>query len=211
MARRACGGRVSRRAAIVVRRYLAYTVAAFLLMGMINLLVGEGDYSTLVENRLIEWMQFGMVAGTGAFLMLACFRSGESGRVLAVVLGSIACFAALRELDELLDALIPVVGWKIAFALPVFAIVYALRHRSAFVQGLDRLVSMPAFALFWSGFLIAVPLAQLLGHGELLQALMGDDYIRAYKHVIEESAELIGYWVIVAAALEFRLTYRPPR
>jgi len=63
-------------------------------------------------------------------------------------------------------------------------------------------VGSPAFVLGWAGVMIVLPVAQLIGHGPFLEAMLGEHYRRAYKHVIEESAELIGYMMLAAAAVE---------
>ncbi|MDT8408942.1 MAG: hypothetical protein RQ741_05030 [Wenzhouxiangellaceae bacterium] len=192
-------------------RYFAYTLFAFILMKLLGVLLQNGNYAWLFEHQPIEWLHFSLLLASVIVLWPGRGPGNDRYRVVATVLLSLAAFASLRELDLLLDRLIPVLGWKIAFVLPVFAIAYATVHRRIFWQAMDRFVSMPAFALFWSGFVIAVPLAQLLGHGPLLQALMGEDYIHMYKQVIEESAELIGYFVILAAAFEYRFTFSSER
>jgi len=66
----------------------------------------------------------------------------------------------------------------------------------------------PAFTMLWAGFVVAVPVAQLLGHGSFLKSLMGDDYIRSYKRVIEECGELIGYMLLLAGSVESVINMR---
>lgn len=45
-------------------------------------------------------------------------------------------------------------------------------------------------------------LAQLVGHRPFLQLVMGDDYTGQYKRVIEESVELVGYFLLFVGSLE---------
>lgn len=56
---------------------------------------------------------------------------------------------------------------------------------------------------------MAVPFAQLVGHGNFLQIIMGDDYVRDYKRVIEELGELFGYLLLVIGSVEFTLQMAP--
>lgn len=50
--------------------------------------------------------------------------------------------------------------------------------------------------------IVAVPIAQLLGHAAFLESLMGENYMRAYKRVIEESGELLGYLLLLEGSIE---------
>jgi len=54
----------------------------------------------------------------------------------------------------------------------------------------------------WCGFVIAVPFAQMVGHGEFLMEVMGDDYVPHYKRVIEELGELVGYIIMLVGVAE---------
>lgn len=72
-------------------------------------------------------------------------------------------------------------------------------------------LSSRAFATLWAGFIVAVPVAQLLGHGPFLETLMGDDDERSYKRVIEESGELIGSILLLAGSIESMVQMRVAR
>ena len=63
-------------------------------------------------------------------------------------------------------------------------------------------VSRRGFAILWAGFVVAIVFAQLVGHGPFLKELMGDDYVRDYKRVIEELGELFGYALLVMGSVE---------
>ena len=67
---------------------------------------------------------------------------------------------------------------------------------------IEQFIRTRSFALLWCGFIVAVPYAQLVGHGNFLELLMGDDYMRDYKRVIEELGELLGYLLIMVGSLE---------
>jgi hypothetical protein len=60
----------------------------------------------------------------------------------------------------------------------------------------------------WSGFLAVVVLAQLVGHAELLKLVMGSDFKKGYKQIIEGSLELFGYYLIWFGTLEALLEAR---
>jgi len=74
-----------------------------------------------------------------------------------------------------------------------------------------RLPHSRAFSLLWAGFIIAVPFAQLVGHGAFLQIVMGDDYSRNYPRIIEELGEFMGYVLLLIGGFELILQLRAAR
>ena len=62
--------------------------------------------------------------------------------------------------------------------------------------------------MLWAGFIILVPIAQLLGHRPLLMLIFAEDYTFALKQTIEETLELCGYLVCLAGMSEIFLEER---
>jgi len=75
---------------------------------------------------------------------------------------------------------------------------------------LAQFLATHSVVVLWAGFLIAVPLGQLVGHGDFLQTLMGDDYLRDYKRVLEETFEVMGYILMLAGTVEAAVELRCP-
>jgi len=186
-------------------RFLIYTVAITTFCMQLPSTIADGDMQEFTENRWVEWLQFALVVGSvGLFTVRA--RLVPGARELLMLLAGLYALAAVRELDDLLDSLVPYLGWKIGptLILPLLGglvVVRFARVREQFAS----FVGSPAFVLGWAGFMIVVPIAQLIGHGPFLEAMLGEHYHRAYKHVIEESAELTGYMMLAAAAVETAL------
>jgi len=44
--------------------------------------------------------------------------------------------------------------------------------------------------------MVAFPFAQLVGHGAFMQVIMGDDYSRDYRRMIEEIGGANGLWAV---------------
>jgi len=184
-----------------VVRLSLYTTVVFAFTASLPLFVQHQDITVYRENGPVEWLQFSLLAA--ATLVLVAGASRMPGlRIVLLVLACFSAFAATRELDAILDAVLPGIGWKIAFAYLAVAAALVLGDRDGLMAQLRWFVSGRGFALLWAGFVIAVPFAQLVGHGAFLQLLMGEDYIRYYKTVIEESGELFGYFLIFAGSLE---------
>lgn len=184
----------------ILLRFTAYTVALFVFTAALPLLV-KGDIVLFKENGPIEWFQFGLlVVATAVFV-----RGGLSMpdfRNLFFLLAAISAFAAIRELDVFLHRTIPGIGWKIGIPLILYALISAYRNRECLKQQLSHFLATRAFAIVWAGFLVAVPFGQLIGHGAFLQLVMGDDYNRDYKRVIEEILEVMGYALLLIGSFE---------
>lgn len=189
-------------------RFILYTLAIAAFCALLPWTIADGDVQEFTENRWVEWLQLALIAGSVGLLLATARRARGAGELLVLIAGLYA-IAAFRELDAVLESLVPWLGWKIGptVLLPLLLgllIVRAGRVREQF----GAFLGSPAFVLGWAGFMMVVPIAQLIGHGPFLEAMLGDHYHRAYKHAIEESAELIGYIMLAAAAVEAWV--RPP-
>lgn len=185
----------------LILHFTVYTVAIFIFTSSLPFLLQDGEIAYFKENGLIEWMQLSCLLTACTIFLIGCMFISQF-REIFILLASVCAFAAVRELDSFLDNLIPVIGWKIATVIIVFAAWMAYIHKEKLAKQVPRFLSSPAFVVLWAGFIMAVPVAQLLGHGEFLETLMGDDYNHAYKRVIEESGEVVGYLLIVAGSVE---------
>ena len=181
-------------------RFVLYTVAITTFCMLLPSIVADGNIRGFTENRWVEWLQFALVFGSAGLLVDGARRVPESRELLMLIAGFYG-LAAFRELDALLDELVPLLGWKIGptVLLPLIAGLAIARARRVGDQ-FASFIGSSGFVLGWAGFMI--PVAQLIGHGPFLEAMMGDHYHRAYKRVIEESGELVGYMMLAAAAIE---------
>jgi len=188
---------------VVGARFLVYTLAILGCTLSLPLVVGsDGDIAAFKENGAIEWTQC-MLLAVAALLLFATAAQRTFLGQSAVLLGLLVSVAATRELDSVLEAWLPLVSWKLPVVLlGLAAAAVAWRSRAVLRPQLERLLSYRGLPLLWAGFVVAVPFGQLVGHGELLEALMGDDYTRDYKRVIEETTELVGYALIVVGTIE---------
>jgi len=187
----------------VLFRFGLYTLIVFGFMGSLPYWVGEGDYLIFAENAFIQRLQLALLAATSMLLFVAARSSGTPS--VCILLGLVTMMAFNRELDSFWNKIIPVFGWKaMATLFAIFGGAVAYTSRSTLKYQIKRFLDEHArsFGLFWCGFVVVVPVAQLLGHGDFLKELMGDDYIHYYKRVIEELGELSGYMLLLFGALE---------
>ena len=191
----------------LVARFTAYTLVILVIFASLVPMVYDGDTATFRENGPIEWTQFGLIVVTSAvFLSGACFVTRF--RQVFFLLASICATAAFRELDSIMDRAIPLLGWKIGLFIPVLALCALYAGRNILGAQVRAFVTVQGFAILWTGFIVIVAVAQVVGHGDLLKQLLGDGYTRHYKRFIEETLELIGYWLLLVGGFESLLQLR---
>ncbi|MFO7861356.1 MAG: hypothetical protein R6U41_09050 [Desulfosalsimonas sp.] len=194
----------------VLIRFFVYTLLLLLLGGFLNYVAGFGDIEQFKEGGILEWLQFAVLGVSAALMMAAAMRRKPGGKIFPVITAFAALLAMVRECDALLDQAIPVGGWQAPAAiLVVSAILLAWYNRRIFGRELARFAATPVFALMWAG-LIVVIYGQLTGHGPFLEPLLGDDYDRDYKRLLEECLEMLGYFFILVASLELFLEHGDP-
>lgn len=113
----------------VVIRFAAYTLAIFIITASLTPLAEYKDiYFIFTEHGPVEWLQLGLLVAASVSFFTGFF-SLPAFRELFLILASVSAFAAVRELDSLLDKAIPWIGWKIGFALLLFAAALAWKKR----------------------------------------------------------------------------------
>lgn len=135
-------------------------------------MVVDGDIAFFKENGPIEWFQFSLLLGATA-VFLAGTLLVQAFNPLLAVLACVSAFAAARELDSVLDDVVPVLGWSVAFVFLLAAGTLAYRTRGRLADQVPVFLSSRAFVMLRAGFVVAVPFARLIGDARFLQSLMG--------------------------------------
>jgi len=187
-------------------RYAAYTILIFAATSSLPAFLQDGSIAAFKEGGWVEWCQLILLGATSGLYFYEAFFSHHHQTIFHF-LGCLSAFAAIREMDAFLDRVIPLMGWKIGFLVILYALFSAYAHRKIFLRQIQIFLKTHSVVILWAGFIIAVPIGQLLGHGDFLQALMGDNYERNYKRVIEETLELIGYILVFAGTVEAAVEY----
>lgn len=187
----------------VFARFIIYTLTVFAIAVSLPVVIEYGDFIVFSENGPLEWIQLILIFISASLLLCDSRLRICEFKELFCVIAFLQLFAAAREMDLIFDRFIPVIGWKLPATVCVLVIVLIyLKNKSIFLSQLERFIQTRSFALLWCGFIVAVPYSQLVGHGKFLELLMGDDYMRDYKRVIEELGELLGYLLIMVGSLE---------
>lgn len=187
----------------VVLRFIPYTLVIFAISASLPAVVENGDFVVFEENGPIEWLQFTILLVSAVVLLLYSRLEGYLSGELFSIIALVETAAAIREMDATFDKFIPFLGWKLPFVVCVVIGVFVfLKNKDKVSAQLNGFVCSRAFSLLWCGFIVTIPFAQLVGHGDFLKLLMGNDYVRDYKRVIEELGELLGYMFILMGSFE---------
>lgn len=188
---------------MISARFITYTLIIFAISASLPIAIEIGDVTVFSEDGPIEWLQISILLVSAAILFLNARSKECDYKQMFCVLAQFLLIAAIREMDLIFDRLIPIAGWKlpVIFCLLAAIIIY-WNHKELLVSQVSGFVRTRAFALLWCGFIVAIPYAQLVGNGKFLQLLMGDDYVRDYKRVIEELGELLGYLLLMIGSIE---------
>jgi len=205
-------------------RYLGYTVGVFLTM-VVVLAIADGMPGGLQFSRVlpgisaptselspVELLQNAvLVFCAGAFAWIGV--QDRLRRPMAVSLATLMLACLIRELDFFLDFYVVDNLWQVLCALLISgAAVYGVRHRERFAQGWRRSWPSAGIALLLGGYIVLIPVAQLVGHEALWLDILGDSYQRVVKVAAEEFVELAGYALIAIGTIEFLYAWsRLPR
>lgn len=189
--------------AAVSFRYGFFTLLVLLLIFGIWWLGASRGVALFSEGSPLEWLQLGLLAGTFLTALhgaVKCPRFKQLMRILAIL----PALAIVRELDATLDTMIPKLGWHLPFHMILIpSVFYGWSNRTILARQLKMFVGNRSFGLMWAGLMVSMPFAQLIGHGDFLEQLFGNDYQRPFKRLIEECCELLGYLLILLASIDW--------
>ncbi len=199
----------------VFLRYLLYAlVVAFgsiLMIGIATLVPTGLQFERTISELGVVTSELSPVELLQNLLLLICIMlfgwiASRDRLRCPMALGFCTLFAVclVRELDFFLDFYVIDNLWQVVCAtLLAITLVYLGRHRKRFVNGLARSWPSTGLAIILGGFILLIPFAQLMGHDELWQQIMGDGYIRVVKVAAEEIIELGAYSMLTIGAFEF--------
>lgn len=188
-----------------IARYVLYTV---LLLGVVagKVALATADIKDggrfFTEAGPVETVQIVTLLAAALVLVLSGWRQ-RTRAVILWPLAGIMIVAGIRELDRLLDHLLPLLGWQLPAGVVVFLLGWYVVHNwSAIGREVRTFVASPAFGVLWAGFVIVAVFGQVIGQSQLWEALMADAFDRNVKQAVEESVETFGYLLLAIGAVE---------
>ena len=160
-------------------------------------------HGNILEDSFVEFGQEWFLLGTTTLFAMRAIAKHQGG--LWLVAGFFGCMF-IRELDAYFDMIVHG-AWKyFALALMVFVFFQAWRlGKENTIASLAAFMKTRAFVFIFIGLLIVLIYSRLFGMGELWKAIMGVDFNRTVKNVVEEGSELWGYALVFWGAVKYWL------
>jgi len=109
----------------------------------------------------------------------------------------------VREQDSAIQSLTPWLRWELpAGAILLAGALMLWPRRRRLASEFASFVSSTPFGVLWAALAVTTVVSQLVGHGAFLRIVMGEEYNRDYKRVIEEATELCGYVLLLVGTIE---------
>lgn len=186
----------------LLRRFALFFCAA-IIVGIttgfifIDILVLDNGIS---ETSVTELSQEIIVAIICLFFFVKAYQSSEMRGSFTLIMGFFLCIL-IRELDGVFDRLAH--GSWVWFALTVafICIAIAIREGQKTLKGLIHFITHPSHGMLVSGLLCILLFSRLFGMGELWRKLLGEDYNRTVKNMVEEGSELFGYTLCLISVI----------
>ena len=122
----------------------------------------------------------------------------------AITLATLLSMMLVREFDEVLDTHVFDGAWQlIVLGIIISSTIYIRRLAYPFKDSLLKYANTSSAGIFLSGLLVVIVFSRLIGRGVFWQSVMGENYLRVVKNIAEEGTELLGYTLLLIAAIEF--------
>lgn len=191
----------------IVFNYLLKRLALFLCAAVLiaittgfiflDILVLDNGIS---ETSVTELGQEIIVAIISLFFFVKACQDSEQRGAFTLIMGFFLCIL-IRELDGVFDQIAH--GSWVWFALIVafISIAIAFREGKTTLKGLMHFITHPSHGMLVAGLLCILLFSRLFGMGILWHKLLGEDYNRAVKNMVEEGSELFGYTLCLISVI----------
>jgi hypothetical protein len=164
--------------------------------------LGTSEFSPLETIQPLILIVCGLLMGWVAMNYV-------SQRPVAFAFGGLALAFTILELDYFLDRYLINNLWQVLVGITgALVIVYTYRQRKRLNIALGRVWPSPALALLFAGAVTIFGFVQLVGHEQLWQAILGDNYQPVVSVAVEEFVELLGYLLWLVGSIEYTYQVR---
>lgn len=179
---------------------------ALLASGIVYLIMLEGyrlgTESVYTEQSLTEWLEVACALISGVCFLLVA-RIDRVLRPAVAMLAALCGMMCIREADFLLDVHLFDGAWQLLVTAVLIGVTLYLWWQPDSVSGSIRAYSQqPSAGVLLSGFLVLFVFSRLFGRESFWQRVMGERYQRVVKNIAEEGTEIMGYGLIMIAAIE---------
>ncbi len=164
-----------------------------------------GEEVKFMEDTYTEWTQQTCLLLMSIIFATGAFRYGNY-RALSILLLGCSLIGLVREFNNYFNNRVFDGAWQLLAGLVLVAILALFwKHREAFRAQLLQFISSLSFGLLLAGFLTTFVFSRLYGRTTFWETVMEERYFRSVKNAGEEGAELLGYGLLLMAAVEFYL------
>lgn len=140
---------------------------------------------------------------------LICLRTWRGRSVIrhaAWLLGTFTCVSFIRECDTFFDTYMFRGCWQLFVTSTLaLSLAHLWRHWQSLLAGLNHYLSTLSCGLFMGGFLTTYVFSRLFGARVLWATALQDGYLKIAKTMAEECTELLGYVLLLYAAIEMHV------
>ena len=196
-----------------------FLLRAFLYLisfaGVAYLIDLEGvQYQTLAqydEHTLTEHMQ-DILTLSSSLLFLYAARLDNKLKVASTLLAALLAMMFVRESDSLLDQSLYDGAWETLVLCIGIVLVFFLRGKfSTIYSSLKAYSETACYGTFLAGLVVLLAFSRVMGRGSFWTSVMGENYMRVVKNIVEEGTETLGYTLIFISAVELVLICRKRR
>jgi hypothetical protein len=199
---------------LLIINVLIRIVVYGLLMVLLNQLMfwdadQQGVDMKFMEATFTEWSQQ-IILLVMAAIFAHCAYHYRDMRCLSIVLTGISLTGLVREYNNFFNEQVFDGAWQsLALLVIVTTGVLVWKFRDSFWQELDHYFGSLSSGFLLAGFLTTFIFSRLFGRTVFWETLMEDRYFRSVKNAAEESVELLGYGLLLIAAVEYFFLARP--
>jgi len=164
--------------------------------GAINLNQGISEYS------LTELLQETLLLFTTLSFAYIAYKDHLVRHFSVLITGFFACML-IREFDGLLDIIQHGFWVYPATMVTLLSIIYSLTAPQKTLSAFAKFIQSRHFITLNIGMTLLLVFSRIFGTGDLWQGILGSDYERIIKRVVEEGLEVLGYTIIFYAAMGY--------
>ena len=145
-------------------------------------------------------------------LFLYAARLDDKLKVASTLLAGLLAMMFIRESDSLLDHNVYDGAWETLVLCIGIALAVFLRGKfSTIYSSLKAYSETACYGTFLGGLVVLLAFSRIMGRGSFWTSVMGDNYMRIVKNIVEEGTETLGYTLILMSAIELVLICRKRR
>ena len=190
-------------------RIILYGSLMVLLNQLMVLDAGQqGQEIKFLESTYTEWSQQ-LILLLMTAIFAHCAYHFQKFRCLSIMLAGISAAGLVREYNNFFNEQVFDGAWQsLALLVVILTTVLIWRNREQFWEDIQNFQGTASFGFLLSGFLTTFIFSRLFGRTTFWELVMEEQYSRSVKNAAEESIELLGYGLLLVAAVEFYILAR---